>query len=92
MTGSDATISGGQVAATCRTLRACDPPFTPAEVRQFAAEFFRHCSWAKDPAGSVRQPTIGEVLKYVPRVRASRPAAPAAVPVTTASLATSGLI
>jgi hypothetical protein len=66
ITASDPTIrsQASQVAKTAAALRKANPPYTPEEVRRFGEIASKVCSWIDG-----RRPTIGEVEKYIARVR-----------------------
>lgn len=70
ITASDAELCGGQIAKVAQALKKQTPPVTPEEVRQFAERLGEFCPWAKDDGRTI--PTVGEVGKYVLRVRVQK--------------------
>lgn len=64
VTASDPKVSGSHIGRICKALRSADPPYTPAEVRKFAAMVPGKFSW------HTGQLTLGMVGKYIGIVRA----------------------
>jgi hypothetical protein len=52
-------------------LLAADPPYTPAEVRDFGARFAVLCSWAANSDPPRARPTPNELAKWIHKVRAT---------------------
>jgi hypothetical protein len=70
---------GGHVGKAAAELRKADPPYTPEDVREFGRRFYELCPYAADGAG--RLPNVGEVEKYIGRLRiAAHPPPPGARP------------
>lgn len=72
--GLDASVksNGALIGSVAASLRNATPPYSPDEVRQFAAEFHRHCPYARQN-GQTR-PTPKEVEKNTCKVRCNQPA------------------
>jgi len=70
VTGSDPKAAGGHVAKVANALRGADPPYTPDEVREFARRLGEFCSWAAKERRT--RPELGELQKYIGRLRATR--------------------
>lgn len=64
VTASDPKVSGSHIGRVCKALRSADPPYTPAEVRRFAAIAPGNFAWHKG------QLTLGMIEKYIGIVRA----------------------
>lgn len=70
VTASDPATAGGHVGKVKVALEGADPSYTPEEVREFGRRFHEFCSWAaKDGRAN---PTLGELQKYIGRVRAGK--------------------
>lgn len=76
VTGSDPAVTGSHVGKVKALLLKAGPPYTPAEVREFGRRFHELCPWAGKDART--RPTLGEVEKFIGRLRA--PAGPAPPP------------
>lgn len=74
-TGSDPHVAGSHVAKVRHLLAGADPPYTPDEVRAFAARLAEFCPWAREQGRT--RPTLGELEKHIGRVRAAAPPRPA---------------
>lgn len=68
VTGADPKDDGGRVGSAAAELAGYDPPFTPQDVRAFASRYWEICPWAADR--QQKWPTVGEVKKYIHRLRA----------------------
>jgi hypothetical protein len=66
VTASDPKASGSFVGRVCKALRSADPPYTPEEVRRFAANVQRESWWQGGP------PSLGYIEKNIGRVRAQQ--------------------
>jgi hypothetical protein len=66
LTGSDASVTGPHIGRVRKLLLAADPPYTPAEVLRMADPAWQS---ANMPWLCGRSPTLGEVEKYIGRVR-----------------------
>lgn len=64
VTGSDPVVTGSHVGKVTALLRKAEPPYTPEEVRDFAARFAQLCPWSEG-----RRPTIGEIEKNIGLLR-----------------------
>lgn len=71
VSGSDPKASGSHVAKVRKALASADKPYTPDEVREFAKCYKQLCPWAQ-----TTQPTLGEIEKFIGRIR-NRPEAQA---------------
>lgn len=67
VTGINAGAAGGFVAVAKKSLLAADPPYTPAEVREFGRRYAELCDWAK--RSDTGMPTPTELAKYIGRLR-----------------------
>jgi hypothetical protein len=93
VTGSDPNVNGTHVAAVCKALRTAAPPFTAGEVLDFGRRFATLCPWAVDPlTKAVRLPSVGEVSKYVARVRHLAQVAPKRDKLGASGMSNAGLI
>jgi hypothetical protein len=68
VTGSDPHTAGSHIARVRKLLAGADPPYSADEVREFGRRFGSLCTWGAEN-GEVRLPTVGEVEKYIGRVR-----------------------
>jgi hypothetical protein len=66
LTGSDASVAGSHIGRLRKLLLAADPPYTPAEVLRMADPAWQA---ANMPWLGGRSPTLGEVEKYIGRIR-----------------------
>jgi hypothetical protein len=64
VTASDPTVSGSHIGRVCKLLRGADPPYTPDEVRRWAALVCQQWPNQQGP------PTLGMIEKHIGRVRA----------------------
>lgn len=71
--GLDPATAGGLIASVAKVLAGADPPYTPAEVRQFAERFHEFCSWAARDSPPRLRPTPKEVERYIGGIRAKPP-------------------
>lgn len=67
ITGSDPHVTGSHVGRVRALLANADPPYTPEEVRDFGQRFPELCDWAAKEGRT--RPTLGEVEKYIGRLR-----------------------
>jgi hypothetical protein len=75
----DPKTAGGLVAKVAKALRGADPPYTPDDVRQFAAEYGTHCPWG--PRDGRDRPTPNEIQTHIGKIRAApAPSAAAMIP------------
>ncbi len=70
VTNSDPVVSGAHVGKVRALLAKADPPYTPAEVREFGRRFEELCPYAK---GEGRRPSLGEIEKNIGKVRSPPP-------------------
>ena len=91
LAGSDPVVNGGQIGLTIAALKRADPPYTVADVEKFGRDYLVHCSWCRTPDG-VRKPTLGEVSKYISRIRTSSNPAAKIKAVSVADLKDLGLL
>jgi hypothetical protein len=72
VTGSDPHTAGSHVAKVRTLLAGAEPPYSPDEVRDFGRRFGVLCSWSVTN-GKPRMPTVGELEKYIGRIRSAKP-------------------
>lgn len=79
VTATDPAAGGSHVGKVRALLAKADPPYTPAEVREFAARLNELCDWTAREKRT--RPTLGEIEKYIGRLRAPRALAAGGPPV-----------
>jgi hypothetical protein len=70
VTGTDPKASAGYVAKVRKALGEAEPPYTPEEVMEFGRRFKALCPYS---AKEDRLPNLGEVEKYIGKLRAAKP-------------------
>ncbi len=87
--------NGGLLGKIVRDLKAAVPPYTPADVDDFALQFTKLCPWGIDSATKAsRSPTPNEVARYIGKLReAAAPKRPGTKPgMTYTQMKEAGLI
>jgi hypothetical protein len=69
VTGSDPVVSGSHVGKLSALLARAVPPYTPDDVREFGRRFLSLCSYAAQRNPADQRPTLGEIEKYIGKVR-----------------------
>ena len=69
--GLDPVTAGSLIGKVSSTLAAANPPYTPEDVRAFAARFWEFCGWAA--RDSRKLPTPNELQTHIGRLRAAAP-------------------
>ncbi len=68
VSGLDPSTAGGRIGTAAAALAKADPPYTPAEVREFGQRFWQLCSWAADNKRT--RPTPHEIAGHIGLIRA----------------------
>lgn len=69
VTGLDPVTAARPLGRALRLLRSASPPYTPAEVSDFGARYWRLCPTARDRR---EKPGLGELTKNIGRLRDER--------------------
>lgn len=77
VTGTDPKTAGGLIGKVCKALRAGEPPYTPEDVKSFAARFGEFCPWG--PKDGRLRPTPNELQTHIGKIRAKPPPESAAL-------------
>lgn len=67
VTSTDPDAAGSHVAKVAHALRGASPPYTAAEVREFARRLGEFCPWAARDGRA--KPELGELQKHIRKLR-----------------------
>lgn len=70
VTRTDPEASGSFVGSVAAVLAKATPPYTPDDVREFAARLAEFCPWAAKDRRT--HPELGELQKHIGKLRASK--------------------
>lgn len=73
MCASDPVANGGLIGTVTAVLAKCDPPDTPAEVREFGRRFHELCPWARSQSPPPSRPTLKTVQRHIEKLRQAKP-------------------